>query len=103
MAKSTTKTNPQKKSQVHLIKGPRVTEKAGINAEKGAYTFHIDRTATKDQIKSAIKELYNVTPVKINITNLPAKKISRRGIPGRKQAIRKAVVFLKKGDTIAFI
>ena len=79
-----------------VIKKPKITEKAGIAAEsKNVYTFEV----TKD----AIKQLYKVTPIKVNMISLPAKNITRRGKAGKRGAIKKALVFLKKGDKIAFI
>jgi ribosomal protein L23 len=50
-----------------------------------------------------VKELYKVTPVKVNIINLPAKIVFTRGKSGRKAGVKKAVVYLKKGDKIEFV
>jgi large subunit ribosomal protein L23 len=87
-----------------IIKKPRITEKSGLQAEvAGVYTFEVTATANKKNIAKAVKELYKVTPVKVNITNLPAKKIFARGKAGRKSGVRKAVVYLKKGDKIEFV
>jgi large subunit ribosomal protein L23 len=86
------------------IKNPKVTEKAGIKAEsQNVYTFEIHKDATKHDVVDAIKKIYKVTPIKINVINLPAKKVFTRGKVGRKKAVKKALVFLKKGDKIAFI
>ncbi len=92
-----------------IIKKPRITEKSGLQAEGangtggGVYTFEVTAEANKKNIAKAVKELYKVTPVKVNITNLPAKKIFSRGKIGRKSGVRKAVVYLKKGDKIEFV
>jgi large subunit ribosomal protein L23 len=87
-----------------IIKKPRITEKSGIQAEAlGVYTFEVTDSANKKNIAKAVKELYKVTPVKINITNLPAKKVFSRGKVGRKSGVKKAVVYLKKGDKIEFV
>lgn len=97
-------TNTTKNNAVSVIKGPKITEKAGIKAElHNVYTFEVTKEATKKTIAKAIQELYKVTPIKINITKLPAKNVLRRGKKGQTQAIKKALVFLKKGDKIAFI
>ena len=93
-----------KKNILAVIKRPRITEKSGIRAEsQNVYTFEVIKDATKTSVKEAIKELYKVTPIKINIVNLPAKNIVSRGKRGVKQSVKKAVVYLKKGDKIAFI
>jgi large subunit ribosomal protein L23 len=87
-----------------IIKKPRITEKSGIQAEAlGVYTFEVTDNANKKNIAKAVKELYKVTPVKINITNLPAKKVFSRGKVGRKSGVKKAIVYLKKGDKIEFV
>lgn len=84
----------------NVLKRPRVTEKASLLAEKGIYVFEIDPRANKTMVKIAVKEIYKVSPLKINITNLPAKSMTSRGIKGIKTGKKKAVVYLKKGDTI---
>mgnify|MGYP000935111491 CR=1 FL=1 len=87
-----------------IIKKPRITEKSGIQAEmSGVYTFEVTAKANKKNVAKAVKELYKVTPVKVNITNLPAKIVFTRGKAGRKSGLKKAVVYLKKGDKIDFV
>ena len=86
-----------------IIKKPRITEKSGIQAETtGVYTFEVTAEANKKNVAKAVKELYKVTPVKVNIVNLPVKKVFSKGKIGRKSGIKKAVVYLKKGDKIEF-
>jgi len=87
-----------------IIKKPRITEKSGLQAESAnVYAFEVTEKANKKNIAKAIKELYKVTPVKVNITNLPAKIIFARGKSGRRAGIKKALVYLKKGDKIEFV
>lgn len=88
-------------SFAHLILRPRVTEKAGIANEKNnVYTFEVSKTATKNKISHAITQLYKVSPVRINIINLPAKAVFVRGKKGTQSGVKKALVYLKKGDKI---
>jgi len=87
-------------SFVHLIKKPRITEKAGIASESNVYTFEVDKNATKGKVKHAIAEMYKVSPVKVNIVNLHARKVFVRGKSGTQAGVKKALVFLKKGDKI---
>ena len=89
------KTNP-------FIKGVRVTEKSAIYAEKGIYTFNVSSSATKNEVKKAVKAMYNVTPTYVSITQIADKKVVRRGIISTKRGGKKAVVHLKKGDKITF-
>jgi len=98
------KTTNLKKDYKSLIKKPRKTEKAGIKSEsENVYTFEVSSKASKKTVAKAMEEMYKVKPVKINIVNLPTKKTFARGKAGFKQGVKKAVVFLKKEDKIAFI
>jgi large subunit ribosomal protein L23 len=82
---------------------PRITEKATILAENSpVYTFEIGATDTKKSVAEAVKTTYNVTPIKVNIARNPVKKIFSRGKMGSRKGLRKAYVFLKKGDKIEF-
>lgn len=84
-----------------VIVRPRITEKAGIIGEAhNIYTFEVLKTATKHTIAHEIKALYKVSPEKIRIVNLPARNVIVRGRRGTQSAIKKALVFLKKGDKI---
>lgn len=85
---------------MEVLKRPRITEKATFSAEKGQYVFEISRTATKASIKAAVKDLYKVSPVAVNIASTPAKKVVVKGRIGTKSGIRKAYVTLKKGEKI---
>ena len=85
-----------------LIKSPRITEKSALDAERGVYTFNVAPNANKNEIKKAIKLVYNVAPVRVSITQIANKTVTRRGITSVKQGGKKAVVHLKKGDKIIF-
>ena len=87
-----------------IVRAPWFSEKAFMATEKGVYAFGVSTRATKAEIASAIKEIYKVTPSKIRIVNLPAKRKAmrtKRGV-GVRAARRKAYVYLNKGDTIQF-
>ena len=86
-----------------IIKKPRVTEKASFRAEQNVYTFDVEKSANKTEIKKAIFKLYKVKPVKVNIITVPAKKIIARVNSGVKAGGKKALVYLKKEDKIEFI
>ena len=84
-----------------IIIRPRITEKSGLMSESaGVYTFEVRSNATKPMISVAIKGLYKVTPVKVRVINLPAKRVFVRGKRGTSNAVKKALVYLKKGDKI---
>lgn len=93
----------KKKANVEakLIIAPRVTEKASMQSNQNAFTFVVRGDATKLSLRDEIKKEYKVTPLAINITNVPRQWTFIRGKLGHKQGYKKAVVFLKKGDTIS--
>lgn len=87
-----------------VIRAPWFSEKALVITERGVYTFGVPARATKAEIAGAVQEIYKVTPRKIRIVNLPAKKKAmrtKRGV-GVRAARCKAYVYLNKGDSIQF-
>ncbi len=88
------------KNDKEIIKNPRVTEKASFAYEQNIYTFDVGKSATKNEVKKAIFSLFKVTPVKVNIVNMPEKRTSFRYKTSLKEGGRKAYVYLKKGDKI---
>jgi large subunit ribosomal protein L23 len=86
-----------------VIVRPHITEKSGLLSQGGVYTFVISADANKPAVMKAVKSLYKVTATKVAIVNLPAKQVFARGKWGKVSAIRKAVVTVKKGDTIDFV
>ncbi len=85
-----------------LIK-PRITEKTAMISSNNVYTFDVNTSANKIQVKKAILEKYNVTPIKINIISKKPRKITRRGQKVHKTSSKKAMVYLKKGDSIELV
>lgn len=88
-----------------IILAPRVTEKAIGQNDNGVYTFVVRQDATKYQIRDAVKSLYNVTPVKVNtVTKKPAKRfVGSSGKTKHVKGMKKAYVYLKKGETINLV
>ncbi len=86
-----------------ILKNPRITEKASMQAQANVYVFDVPKSATKNEIKKAIKSLYKVTPVKIAVATMLAKKIIVRGKPGMRAGGKKAMVYLKKEDKIEIV
>jgi ribosomal protein L23 len=88
----------------NILKRPWFSEKALIGTENGVYVFEVAESATKIDVANAVIAAYNVTPMKVRMVNLPAKKVAlrtRRGV-GTRARRHKAYVYLKAGDTITF-
>lgn len=84
-----------------IVIRPRITEKAAVLAEgANAYTFEVSKEATKPTVMRAVKEIYKVTPTRVNIVKLPSKTVLSKGKKGSTKAIVKAYVYLKKGEKI---
>ena len=86
-----------------VILHPRVTEKASFQTEQNVYTFNVSSKATKKTVALAIEDMYKVTPIKVNMVPIKAKKVFVRGKVGMKSGGKKAYVFLKKGDKIEIV
>ena len=82
---------------------PRITEKASMLAEKNTYVFEVHPKANKKEVAAAIMNAYKVTPARVHIVNLPAKKVFSRGKKGMQSGLKKAIVYLKHGDKIEFV
>ncbi len=98
--KSTVEEKQKANVEAKLIIAPRVTEKASLQSNQNAFTFVVRGDATKLSLRDEIKKEYKVTPRAINIVSIPRQWTFVRGKLGHKAGYKKAVVFLKKGDTI---
>ncbi len=81
---------------------PVITEKSSVAQTRGQYTFLVEKSATKIDIKHAIKALYGVEAEEVK-TMIAPKKI--RMIKGRHEwakrpVMKKAIVTLKGKKTI---
>jgi large subunit ribosomal protein L23 len=87
-----------------ILQRPLVTEKTSSQSGKmNRYAFVVADNATRTQVKDAIETLYDVTVVRVNIINTPAKRGRRlrsRRLLVRKSAFKKAVITLADGQTL---
>lgn len=84
-----------------IIVKPWLTEKSTKLREKlNKYTFIVNKKADKIQIAKAIKEMFSVTPEKINVINCHGKMKRVRYKYGFTSSFKKCIVTLKKGDKI---
>lgn len=82
-----------------LVK-PLITEKAADLSELNKYVFAVNPKMNKVEVKKAIRSIYEVDPVAVNIINFSGKRVNYGRISGQKKAWKKAIVTLKPGDTI---
>lgn len=89
-----------KGTMYHVIIRPLVTEKAAVMESNNKYAFLVDRNANKIQIAHAVKALYGVKPIAVNVTHMPGKVVRFGRSMGRRSDYKKAIVTLEKGKTI---
>lgn len=84
-----------------VLTKPMVTEKATNLGALNQYVFMIDNKANKIEVAKAIFEIYGVKPINVNIIKVKGKKVNRGRISGKRKDFKKAIVTLKKGETIS--
>lgn len=87
-----------------ILRKPLITEKTAYQSSKlKQYAFEVPIEATRSQIKEAVEKAFDVTVLKVNTMNMPAK-MSRRGksrrLTIRKSAYKKAIITLSAEDRI---
>jgi large subunit ribosomal protein L23 len=82
------------------IVAPVITEKATIASENSQVVFRVARNATKPQIKAAIEKLFDVKVTSVNTLLRKGKTKAFRGVRGRQQDMKKAIVTLADGYRI---
>ncbi len=79
---------------------PIITEKATVLSEQNKTVFQVHKGANKKNIKKNIEKIFKVKVTKVNIINLKPKKKFKQGKLSTKSGYKKAVVTLKKGQSI---
>jgi large subunit ribosomal protein L23 len=82
------------------ILAPVITEKATLLSEQNKVVFRVAGDATKDEIAAAVEALFKVNVTKVNTINVKGKTKRFRGIVGRRNDVKKAIVTLADGQSI---
>lgn len=102
------KTKQTKKGEVRAAYGnaykilvkPLVTEKVSNLGALNKYVFAVAGNANKIEIAKAIKEIYGIKPIGVNIIKMLGKKARYGKISGQRKDWKKAIITLSKGETI---
>jgi large subunit ribosomal protein L23 len=89
--------------QTFTIKKPIITEKTYQLASTGnAYTFEVATSATKNQIKEAIEEIFSVTVLAVRTLMYASrsKRVGKKRLLSQKKKVKRAIVTLKAGESI---
>jgi len=83
-----------------VIRAPVITEKATIASENNQIVFRVAIDADKKMIKEAVEALFDVKVKAVNTLRRKGKAKRFRGIPGRQNEMKKAIVTLEDGHSI---
>ena len=82
------------------IISPNVTEKSTFLSEYNKVVFKVQKNASKDSIKKSIEKIFKVNVIKVNTINVRGKTKLVRNKKSYKPGFKKAIVTLKKGQSI---
>ena len=87
-----------------LIRSPIITEKSSLVGKGGSrVVFRVPKTATKDDIRSAVQRVFKVDVTQVRTLNVMGKR--KRTMKGyaKRESFKKAYVTLVEGQTINMI
>ena len=90
----------KKFSFLDTIVSPNVTEKSTYLSEFNKVVFRVHDGASKNAIKRSIEKIFKVNVIKINTINLKGKTKLVKGKKSSRPGYKKAIVTLKKGQSI---
>jgi len=88
-------------SYENILIEPVLSEKANQLREEGKYVFKVAQSATKTQIKEAVRRLFNVNPISCTTMVVGGKPKRLRYRNGYTSTWKKAIVKLPKDEKIA--
>ena len=83
-----------------VLLAPVVSEKSYELIEQRKYAFRVHPDAHKTQIRQAVEELFEVKVERVNVVKVQPKPKRRGNIKGTRPGWKKAIVQLRKGDSI---
>ncbi len=90
-------------NKIHLydkVISPVITEKSTNLSEQNKIIFKINKNANKKNIKKSIEKIFKVSVIKVNIINKKTRTKLTRGKKVKVIGYKKAIITLKKGQTI---
>ena len=82
------------------IISPNITEKSTSLSEFNKIVFKVHKGASKSSIKRSVEKIFKVNVVKINTINLKGRTKMVRNKKASKPGFKKAIITLKKGQSI---
>ena len=90
----------RKFTSLDTIISPNVTEKSTYLSEFNKVVFKVHKNASKDSIKRSVEKLFKVNVIKVNTIYLKGKTKLVKGKKTIKSGYKKAIITLKKGQSI---
>ncbi|MFH1725829.1 MAG: 50S ribosomal protein L23 [Elusimicrobiota bacterium] len=88
---------------IHIVR-PVMTERSTILKEKyNQYVFEVALTSSKTDVKRAIEHVFKVTVERVRTMRLPGKLRRFGRSAGHRPDWKKAIVTIKKGDSIDLV
>ena len=92
-----------KQNLYRIIESPHVTEKtSALSINNYQVVFRVNKSATKNQIKKAVEELFSVSVTSVSTSISKGKTKRNKFGVYRRSDFKKAFVSLKQGDEIKF-
>ena len=92
-----------KQNLYRIIESPHVTEKtSALSINNNQVVFIVNKSATKNQIKKAVEELFSVSVTSVSTSISKGKTKRNKFGVYRRSDFKKAFVSLKQGDEIKF-
>ena len=89
--------------KIHLydtIISPVITEKSTNLSEQNKIVFKVSNKLNKIILKKNIEKIFKVNVIKVNIINKQSRKKITRGKKVKIQGYKKAIITLKKGQSV---
>lgn len=92
-----------KQNLYRIIESPHITEKtSALSINNNQVVFRVNKSATKNQIKKAVEELFSVSVTSVSTSISKGKTKRNKFGVYRRSDFKKAFVSLKQGDEIKF-
>ncbi|GAA2217582.1 50S ribosomal protein L23 [Promicromonospora sukumoe] len=85
-----------------ILLAPVVSEKSYNLLDEGKYTFIVDPSANKTEIKIAIEKVFSVKVASVNTINRKGKTRRTRFGLGKRKDTKRAIVTLREGTIDIF-
>lgn len=83
-----------------VLRAPSITEKATMASENNQVVFSVAIDANKPAIKAAVEALFGVKVKSVNTLVRKGKVKRFRGIKGKQNDVKKAIITLQEGHSI---